>query len=240
MRRSLIYVLPLVAPLQADPLINSWLTELSGRYARIYRDNADQAANAPVTTWSRGAGVQTLPTYAGVHEISATANNLYVRSTGLGFHIMGPWHGATGALFSNYPANNSHVFRFPRMPNTSISPKSPTNLGSVGLFVDGVSMFDSRDAFSYDNSAGQDEQPNSGANIDGDDIWNRDAFVNESITFDPAFAHQAGNNHHYHANPPGLRHLLGDSVDYDASTNSYTENFNGNHSPILGLSLIHI
>ena len=102
----------------------------------------------------------------------------------------------------------------------------------IGYFVDGISMFDSRDAFSYSNANGQDARPNT--SFAGDDVWNRDAYVNESVTFDPANAHQAGPNHHYHANPPALRHLLGDSVDYDEVTNTYTENFNGRHSPILG------
>ncbi|MEM9160975.1 MAG: YHYH protein, partial [Verrucomicrobiota bacterium] len=59
-------------------------------------------------------------------------------------------------------------------------------------------------------------------------------YVNEGVTFDAANAHQAGSQYHYHANPPGLRHALGDSVDYDGDTNSYIENFFGSHSPILG------
>ncbi|MGJ8724688.1 MAG: sulfatase-like hydrolase/transferase [Roseibacillus sp.] len=221
-------------PLGAEPLLDSWLTELSGRYARIYPDNAAMNAEAPVTTWSRGQGTQANPTYAGIHEISATANSLYVSTTGLAFHIMGPWYGGNGNLFPNYPSNRAAQFRLPRTPDTSVTPKVETGLGTVGLFVDGVSMFDSRDAFSYDTSQGVDDGPGAAAAVNGDDIWNRDAYVNESDTFDPAFAHQAGNNHHYHANPPGLRHLLGDSVSYDASSNTYTESFNGTHSPILG------
>ncbi|GAA5479749.1 sulfatase-like hydrolase/transferase [Haloferula helveola] len=218
----------------AEPLVDSWITELSGRYARIYRDNDDAAAQTPVTTWSRGAGTQASPTYAGVHEIAATSTDLYVRSTGLGFHVMGPWYGGNGNLFPNYPSNRAALFRIPKTPDVSIFPKVGTGLGTIGMFVDGVSVFDSRDAFSYDTSAGQDQQPGSPAGVVGDDVWNRDAYVNEGDTFDPAFAHQAGNNHHYHANPPGLRHMLGDSVTYDITTHLYTESFNGNHSPILG------
>lgn len=226
----------LLAPLgMAEPVLDSWITESSGQYARIYRDNADAAAQTPVTVWSRGAGTQSAPTYAGVHEVCATPGDVYVRTTGLAFHVMGPWYGGNGGLFPNYPSNRAAIYRIPRAPDVSISPKTPTGLGSVGVFVDGVSMFDSRDAFSYDTSAGQDETPGGGGGgVVGDDIWNRDAYVNESDTFDPAFAHQAGNNHHYHANPPGLRHMLGDSVAYDASTHSYTESFDGGHSPILG------
>ena len=41
--------------------------------------------------------------------------------------------------------------------------------------------------------------------------------------------------HHYHVNPPALRHLLGDHVDYDPDANVYSENASDlHHSPILG------
>ena len=220
---------------QAEPILTSWFTEQSGMYARIYETLEDQNAQNAVTTWNRGAGVQTLPTYAGVHEISHTATNVFIRTTGLGFHVMGPWYGneAKTNLFGNYPANRAVIFRIPRTPTTQPNPLVPTGLGSIGYFVDGIAMFDSRDAFSYSNANGRDATPM--ANFTGDGVWIRDAFVNESVTFDPANAHQAQSNHHYHANPPGLRHLLGDSVAYDAASNAYTENFNGRHSPILGL-----
>ncbi len=231
---GLLALLLLATPLFAEPIINSWFTDLSGRYARIYETTADEAAGNAVTTWSRGQGTQALPTYAGVHEITYTDTGVYIRTTNLGFHIMGPWYlnAAKTNLFPNYPANRSVLYRFPRTPGTPPATKSLTGFGVIGYFVDGISMFDSRDAFSYSNVNGADDGPNTA--FDGDEVWNREAYVNESVTFDSANAHQAGSNQHYHANPQGLRHLLGDSVDYNAVTNTYTENFNGQHSPILG------
>jgi hypothetical protein len=232
-----LFILPFLAlKLLADPILSSWFTESSGQYARIYETAADESALNPVTTWSHpnnGSG-QALPTYAGVHEIAYTDTDVYIRTSGLGFHIMGPWYlnEARTNLFPNYPANSSAIFRFPRAPGTPPISKTATGNGTIGYFVDGIGMFDSRDAFSYSNSNAGDARPNS--SFTGDGIWNRDAYINESVTFDSANAHQAGINHHYHANPPALRHLIGGSVDYDASTNTYTENFNGQHSPILG------
>ena len=69
------------------------------------------------------------------------------------------------------------------------------------------------------------------------DIGNRDAYVNEGSTFDPAYAHQQqGGTYHYHADPIALRYLLGDHVDYNSTTKVYTESTNAvtKHSPILG------
>ena len=217
----------------ADPLLDSWYTADSGRYARIYETTEAESAQSTSTTWSRGQGTQALPTYAGIHEISFTDNWVYLRTTGLAGHIMGPWYlnEARTNLFPNYPANTSTLFRIPRNPTIPVE-KTGTGLGAIGYYVNGVAMFDSRDAFSYSNSEGADATPNGG--FIGDGIWNRDAFVNESVTFDAANAHQAGQTYHYHANSPGLRHTLGDNVDYSPATNTYTENFQGTHSPILG------
>ena len=232
---STILLLASITLANADPLITSWDTGMSGRYARLYETDADQAAGNAVTTWNRGQGIQEQPTYAGVSEVAVTDTDIYVRATGLGGHVMGPWYGNLQRtnLFGNYPANQALIYRIPRDPGTPPTTKRRTGLGRIGLFVDGVSMYDSRDAFSYDTSAGADQTPRA-TEVEGDDVWNRDAYINEGVTFDAGNAHQAGSHYHYHANPPGLRHLLGDSVDLDPVTNVYTENFNGQHSPILG------
>jgi len=217
-----------------DPLIDSWFTAGSGRYARVYPTLADEAAGNARTTWSRGQGVQSQPVYAGVHEVSFSDDWVYIRTTGLGSHVMGPWYLdlAKTNLFPNYPSNRATLYRFPRNPVVPTA-KTLTGLGAIGYFVDGVAMFDSRDAFSYSVANGADASP--GTTYAGDGIWNRDAYVNEGVTFDAANAHQAGPQYHYHANPPALRHQLGDHVDHDPATNSYTENAsNPRHSPILG------
>ncbi len=235
MKNCPILILSLVLSMSAvgEPLLSSWFTELSGRYARIYPDNRAMVTGASVTTWSRGQGSQLQPVYAGVTEISATATDIYIRTSNLGFHVMGPWYMENGNLFPNYPANRAEIYRFPKAPLIPVS-KTPTGLGVVGYMVDGVALFDSRDAFSYDTSQEVDDGPRASAQVQGDGVWNRDAYVNEGVTFDRALAHQAGSNHHYHANAPAIRHFLGDSVDYDPATNAYIESPTGRHSPIIG------
>lgn len=219
-----------------EPLLTSWFTELSGRHARIFETADQETAGNAVTIWSHGQGSQLKPAFAGIYEVTYTANDVYVRSSGLAFYTMGPWYLNAGQtnIFPNYPAKSGRIFRFPRTPGTvpAANAKIPTHLGDIGMFVDGVAMYNSLDAFSYSNADGQDAGAQNG--ITGDDVWHRDAFINEGVTFDAGNAHQGGSTYHYHANPPGLRHQLGDSVDYNAGTNTYTENFNGKHSPILG------
>ncbi|MFZ9935763.1 MAG: YHYH protein [Luteolibacter sp.] len=218
----------------ADPQLTSWYTEDSGQYARIYQSTAAEASGTVSKTWSRGAGVQSSPTYAGVSKIVYSNNWVYIRTTGLAGHIMGPWYldAAKTQNFPNFPSNTATIYRIPRTPVIPAT-KTLTGLGATGRMVNGVSMFDARDAFSYASASATDATPVNG--LTGDGVWNRDGYHNESVTFDPALAHQAGNNYHYHAQPIGLRYQLGDHVDYNPATNRYTESTTPvtNHSPIL-------
>jgi hypothetical protein len=118
------------------------------------------------------------------------------------------------------------LYRIPRNPAVHTA-TNLTGLGAIGYFVDGVAMFDTRDAFYWNGTA----------DVTGTGSWNREAYANEGATFDPGYAHQENTGtHHYHANPIALRYLLGDHVDYNAATKTYSENTNAvsKHSPILG------
>ncbi len=218
----------------ADPQLTSWLQTDSTKYARIYQSTANETAGTKSTTWTRGTGTQTNPVYAGVSEVNYSTNWVYIRTSGLAGHVMGPWYldAAKTQNFPNFPSNTAVVYRIPRTPTIPTN-KTLTGLGATGRMVNGVSMFDSRDAFSYVNASATDATPVNG--LTGDGVWNRDGYHNEGVTFDPALAHQAGNNYHYHAQPIGLRYQLGDHVDYNATTNRYTESTAPvtAHSPIL-------
>jgi hypothetical protein len=216
-------------PAMGDPRTDTWFTAYSGKYARIFATDADKNSGNAVSTWSRNSLSQSLPVYCGVQEIYSSANWVYIRTSGLGSLTMGPWYlGANHTmLFPNVPVNKKVLYRIPRSP-TVPGTKTLTGLGAIGYFVDGVAMFDNRDAFYWNGSS----------EVNGSGFWNRDAYINESITFDPALAHQENTGtYHYHANPIALRYLLGDNVLYNAATKTYSENTTNatpHHSPILG------
>src|SRR5580704_4069852 len=82
-------------PLRAasvDPRTNSWLTAYAGQYARIYTSDVNKTNGNSVTTWSTGNTAQASPVYCGVQEIYSSSNWVYIRSSGLGSHVMGPWY----------------------------------------------------------------------------------------------------------------------------------------------------
>lgn len=216
------------AALRADPQLTSWFTTDSGRYARIYTTDAAKASQTTSTTWANGTTSQALPAYCGIQEVDYSSNWIYIRSTGLGSHVMGPWYldAQHTQLFPNWPINEKVLYRIPRTPDVATT-KTANGGGPIGYFVDGAAMFNSWDAYYWNGT--QDVQSSGGSGY-----WNRDAYVNEGISFDPNNAHQANGQYHYHANPPALRYLLGDNVDYNSTADSYTEDPSHlHHSPIL-------
>jgi hypothetical protein len=104
------------------------------------------------------------------------------------------------------------------------------------MFVDGVRMFDASDGFSYDNAHHRDAGPRARLGR-GDEIWNRDAWVNEGVTFDAGLGHQQERGrYHYHTEPLALRYTLGDHVDFNPVAKTYGESKIPpvKHSPVLG------
>ncbi len=217
----------------ADPILTSWFTANSGKYARIYTTTANRTAGISATTWSG----QTLPTYAGVHEIDYSPNWVYIKNTGLSSFIMGPWNNPN---LAKNQGTSTAVYRFPRgVAGVSTSPttKTLTGMGAIGFLVDGVSIYNTSDGFSYSNANAEDADPIAGIG-NGDGIWNRDAWVNEFVSFDYAYNHaQQSGQYHSHADPIATRYLLGDNVNYNSSAKTYSENTtntNFAHSPIIG------
>ncbi len=213
----------------ADPRTNSWFTTCSSKYARIYSNSISQASGNAATTWGTNTTFQALPVYCGVQEIYSSSNWVYIRSSGLGSHVMGPWflNAQHTQSFPNFPTNQHVLYRIPRNP-TAPNTKSVNNGGPIGYFVDGVAMFNSWDAYYWNGSADTQSTGSTG-------YWNRDAYVNEGASFDANNAHQAGGQHHYHANPPALRYELGDHVNYNSTSKTYPEATNTptKHSAIL-------
>ena len=95
----------------ADPQLTSWFTLDSGKLAQIYRTDAEKISGKTETTWSNGRNAQAQPAYCGVQEILSSSNWVYIRSTGLGSQIMGPW---LNGRFPNLPTDQHFIFAIPR------------------------------------------------------------------------------------------------------------------------------
>src|SRR5258708_5861455 len=139
--------------LHADPQLTSWFTTYSGRYARIYTSDTAKTNGVSVTTWTNST-IQALPTYCGVQEVDSSSSWVYIRSTGLGSHVMGPWYmdAAHTQNFPDYPINEKVFYRIPRNATVPTT-KTANGGGPIGYFVDGAAMFNSWDAYYWNGTA---------------------------------------------------------------------------------------
>lgn len=144
------------------PQLNSWFTKNSQQNAQIV-SGFDPAAGAQ-TTWptnvpsgGQAAGGVTTPTKADTQTISYTDSTVYVTANNLGSYTMGPWfaNGANGGVFMNFPSAQNNRGQIPRTPSVATT-KRNTGLGAVGLWVNGVAVFNVLDGASYSNTTRND------------------------------------------------------------------------------------
>jgi hypothetical protein len=171
-----------------------------------------QVVDSTLTSWVQNTtgqhGTSTDPTInslvsqilANVQEVRYTATNVYVNATGVPSYSVGPFPGDPA-----YPSNRNWLFDLPRSPQVQSGTKTATGLGPIGTFVNGVSVFNPKDANSYNNQ----------------NVWHQNAVVVEASSFDSALGHPApvmgatGNPvpgiYHHHQRPPSLLAQLTDS-----------------------------
>jgi uncharacterized protein (TIGR03437 family) len=146
------------------PLLAAWSTTYSTQFAKVV-SGIDPAAGAS-TTWpgttptgvSSSTTAVTSPIYGDVQAIKYTSSSVYVSANGVpGGYAAGPWFGFTtnGGVFGNYPVSQGLTYQIPSSPTPAASPAT-TSLGTAGLWVNGVAVFNFLDGASYSNSSGAD------------------------------------------------------------------------------------
>jgi arylsulfatase A-like enzyme len=227
------------ANLLGKPVEKSWQTVAGAEYARIYRTQARALSGTSDTTWAPEPAVgvqngrQATPAYAGIESIRVSANWVYVKGSSMPHYTMGPWYFDTAKTqrFVNYPSQWNMLARIPRIPVPAAT-KINTNFGPTAIWINTAIIHNQLDAFYWSGTADIDD------NASGTEYWTRNAYLAEGPTFDPSGAHQpfTGESHH-HISPYALRFEMGDHMNYDPITHTYTEASTApNHSPVLGWS----
>ncbi|HSI32684.1 MAG TPA: YHYH protein [Tepidisphaeraceae bacterium] len=184
----------------ADPAVTAWRQNLAG-----------VKGTSAVTAINNVVGLVN----ADVQTVAYSATHVYVKTTGVPSHAVGPFGDGNPAI----PTNRNRTVRLPRTPTANAGTKTSVGLGSIGVMVNGVAFYDSRDARSYNNQ----------------NVWHQNAIYFEAAGFDAAKGHpspdmpsQSGTytsgNYHYHQAPITL---LG-QID--------PGNTGQHHSPIIGFA----
>jgi uncharacterized protein (TIGR03437 family) len=144
------------------PQLNSWFTKNSQQEAQVV-SGFDPSAGAK-TTWPTdvptGANISgrvLAPVKADTQSINFTDSTVYVTANNLGSYMMGPWFidGNNGGVFMNFPSVQNNRAQIPRSP-AAATIKRNTGLGAIGLWVNGVAVFNVLDGASYSNAAKND------------------------------------------------------------------------------------
>ena len=162
---------------------------------------------------------------------------VYVTTKGIPAYATGPFPDGNPSQAQNQNA----IFKFPRNPQANTGNLSSTTFGNIGVFINGVALFDYRDGVAWNPNAnalcggpGNPPCPGGFANMD----WNRDAIPAEMGGFDCSKGHPAMGNYHHHQNPSAFKldqNVISDVCNLYDADGLYSID-STKHSPILGFA----
>jgi hypothetical protein len=171
---------------ETDPVVTSWQVNEIGTMGT----SPDSEINAVVS------GI-----LADVERVRYDATNVYIDASGVPSHSVGPFPDGNPAG----PSDLNSLFRIPRTtPGEGAHTDTP--LSSIGVFVNGVTMYNQLDAMSYENEG----------------VWNNNAIVVRADGMDSGLGHPSplmmgpGNGgaayEHTHSSGAGIGHTHGDAA----------------------------
>ena len=221
-KKLLIFVLlfQVATAFSQTPTVTSWLRNTTGIKGRHY------VSGNPTPIQDNDS--------ANVQQVFYSTNWVYVRTKGIPAYISGPFLDGNPSLATNQNA----IFKFPLSPVQNTGTPTNTTGGNIGVFINGVALFDYRDGVSWKNSTnslcGGPIQPP----CMGDGVWNRDAVVGERLGFDCSKAHPAMGNYHHHQNPSAFNldlNVISTVCNIYSSDGLYAIDSNA-HSPLIGFA----
>ena len=173
------------AKAQTNPAITSWLQNTTKLGSYYTTGNSTATSNNIV---------------ANVQSVKYSANYAYVGTNGIPAYPTGPF--LDGNI--NKAGSQNAIYKIPLNPTKNTGTQTETGLGNIGIFINGVSIFNYSDGVSWNNA----QSKFCGGPIQGctgDKVWNRDAIVYEKAGFDCSKGHPAGTNYHHHQNPSAFK-----------------------------------
>ncbi len=209
---------------QVSPAISSWLRNTTGATGRHYvQGNSTPINDADLVN---------------VQSVQYSTNWVYVTATGVPAYVTGPFLDGNPSLTTNQNA----IFKMPLNPTQNTGTATATQGGNIGIFINGVAMFDYRDGVAWNATTnalcGGPGNPPCPGGPTATMPWNRDAIVAERAGFDCSKGHPAQGNYHHHQNPSAFKldlSVISTICDIYDADGLYVINEN-EHSPLIGYS----
>ncbi len=186
---SLTVLLP-VAQAQLSPTVTSWLqnTTVSGTY--YIQGNSTPVANNILVN---------------CQKVEYSATSVYVTATGVPAYPTGPFLDRNPSIAQDQAA----IYKFPLNPQANTGTPNSTVGGNIGVFINGVSLFDYRDGVAWNPNTnalcGGPGNPACPGGPQATQDWTRDAIPAEKPGFDCSKGHPAMGNYHHHQNPSAFK-----------------------------------
>jgi hypothetical protein len=209
---------------QTNPVITAWLQNTTGIMGSHYvSGNSTPIADAVA---------------ANVQTVQYSAGSVYVTTHGIPAYITGPFLDGNPSLATDQAA----IFKFPLVPTQNTGVATATTGGNIGVFVNGVALFDYRDGVAWNATTsalcGGPGNPPCPGGMGAVNDWNRDAIPAERAGFDCSKAHPAMGNYHHHQNPSAFNldlTVLSTICTLYPSDGLYAINASS-HSPLIGFA----
>ncbi len=175
---------------------------------------------------------------ANVQSVQYSANWSYIKATGIPAYITGPFLDNNPSLATE----QTGFFKLSLNPVKNNGTPTATTGGNIGVFVNGVALFDYRDGVAWNPNTnalcGGPGNPPCPGGMGTTQAWNRDAVVAERVGFDCAKAHPAMGNYHHHQNPSAFnldKTVISNVCDLYPADGLYTIDAS-KHSPLIGFA----
>lgn len=171
---------------QTNPAITSWLQNTTTTGSYYMSGNSTTISNNILVN---------------CQMVEYSTNNVFIHTKGIPSYPTGPFLDGNPSQAEDQDA----IFKFPLNPTQNSGTPTATTMGNIGVFINGVALFDYRDGVAWNPTTnslcgGPGNPPcpgGPGATMD----WNRDAILAEMSGFDCSKGHPAMGNYHHHQNP---------------------------------------
>lgn len=172
-------------------------------------------------------------------KVEYSTNNVYIHTKGVPAYPTGPFLDGNPSVASDQNA----IFKLPLNPVQNTGTLKETTPGNIGIFINGVALFDYRDGVAYlatgtNGICGGPGNPPCPGGMGATQAWNRDAVLAEKPGFDCSKAHPAMGNYHHHQNPSAYKldlNVISTICNLYDADGLYTID-STKHSPLIGFA----
>ena len=175
---------------QTNPAITAWLQNMTKTGSYYTAGNSTKIANNILVN---------------CQKVEYSTTSAYVSTKGIPAYPTGPFQDGN----PSQATDQSAIFKFPLAPIQNTGTKTATTGGNIGVFINGVALFDYRDGVAWNATTnalcGGPGNPACPGGPMTAQAWNRDAIIAEKAGFDCAKGHPAMGNYHHHQNPSAFK-----------------------------------